>query len=105
MKHFLLEGRHLVPFEEFRHLEPEHHRFLQEGYDRGYFLFSGPFVPPHGGLLIARAESREELDALLADEPFVKANKMVFSRITEFNPLQHQSALGNWFHEETVSQS
>lgn len=97
MKYFLLEGQHLVPFEEFRHLEPVHHAFLQKGYDDGYFLFSGPQIPAHGGFLVARAQSREALDAFLAEEPFVKAGKMRFSRVTEFHPAQFQPALQDWF--------
>jgi uncharacterized protein YciI len=95
--HFLLEGEHLAPFDEFRHLEPEHHAFLQRGYDAGFFLFSGPQIPAHGGFLVARASSRQALDALLAEEPFVKAGKMRFSRITEFYPAQYSKALAAWF--------
>jgi hypothetical protein len=30
-------------------------------------------------------------------EPFTRARKMRFSRITEFNPVQHQPALKGWF--------
>ncbi len=97
MKYFLLEGQHLPPFEEFRHLEPAHHAFLQQGYDNGFFLFSGPHIPAHGGFLVARAASREALDALLVDEPFVKAGKMRFSRVTEFHPAQYRPVLKDWF--------
>jgi uncharacterized protein YciI len=97
MKHFLLEGEHLVPFEELADLVPRHHEFLQKGYDAGFFLFSGPQVPAHGGFLVARAESLEKLHELLAEEPFVKAKKMRFRRITEFHPAQHQPLLKGWF--------
>lgn len=97
MKYFLLEGEHLAPFEEFRHLEPEHHAFLQKGYDDGFFLFSGPQIPAHGGFLLARAESRQALEALLAKEPFVAAGKMRFRRVTEFHPAQFQPLLKDWF--------
>jgi uncharacterized protein YciI len=97
MKYFLLEGEHLAPFDEFRHLEPAHHAFLQKGYDAGFFLFSGPQIPAHGGFLIARASSRQALDALLAEEPFVEAGKMRFSRVTEFHAAQFQPLLKDWF--------
>ncbi len=97
MKYFLLEGQHLVPFPQMAHLEPEHHKFLQRGYDDGVFLFSGPQIPAHGGFLLARSNTREALDEYLANEPFVKANFMRFSRITEFNPVQHQPFLNEWF--------
>jgi uncharacterized protein YciI len=97
MRHFILEGKHLAPFEQFAHLEPEHHEFLEKGYDDGAFLFSGPQVPPHGGFLVARAESREQLELLLAEEPFVKGGFMKFTSVTEFDPAQHQPLLKEWF--------
>lgn len=102
MKHFILVGQHLAPFETFSHLEPEHHAFLQRGYDSGAFLFSGPMIPPHGGFLVARAESRAQLDALLAEEPFVKGGFMKFSSVTEFEPAQYQTLLKDWFTGERV---
>jgi uncharacterized protein YciI len=97
MKHFLLEGEHLVPFAEMAHLVKEHHAFLDKGYRDGVFLFSGPHVPPKGGFLVTRAENLETLNAYLADEPFVKAKVMRFSRVTEFDPVQHQGFLKEWF--------
>ena len=98
MKHYLLEGMHLVPFDQIpSSLIDDHHKYLQLGYDRGNFLFSGPQIPPHGGFLVARAESREALDELLAEEPFVKKKVMELTRITEFNPAQNQSFLEDWF--------
>jgi uncharacterized protein YciI len=97
VRHFILEGEHLAPFATSAHLQPHHHAFLQSGYDHGHFLFSGPQIPPHGGFLAARAQSREALDALLAEEPFVKAGKMRFKRVVEYEPVQHQSLLKSWF--------
>ncbi len=47
--------------------------------------------------MIARAESLAKLEEILAEEPFTKAKKMRFSRITEFNPVQHQPLLEDWF--------
>jgi uncharacterized protein YciI len=101
MKHFFLEGEHLVPFEQ---RDPEliarHRAFLQQGYDQGRFLMSGPQIPPTGGVLVARAESLEELHSFLADEPFVKAKLMRFGKIIEFNPVQHQPFLKEWFGDK-----
>ncbi len=98
MRHFFLEGQHLVPFEQRDPaLIAAHRRFLQQGYDKGRFLLSGPSVPPTGGVLVARAESLDELHAFLAEEPFCKAKVMRFSRIIEFDPVQHQPALRDWF--------
>jgi len=98
VKHFLLEGEHIVPFEKRApELIAAHRQFLQQGYDQGRFLLSGPSIPPKGGILIARAESLEELNEFLADEPYCRAKVMRFSRITEFDPVQHQPILNDWF--------
>ena|SRR5579871_4719912 len=99
MKYYMLEGRHLAPFSELGELVAQHHAFLQKGYDDGHFLFSGPQIPPHGGFLVARAKSLEALNTLLAEEPFVKAGKMVFNRVTEFSAAQFQPFLKGWFSE------
>ena len=99
MRHFLLEGQH-NPFEQ---RAPEfiaaHRQFLQQGYDQGRFLLSGPHTPPTGGILVARAESLEELNEFLADEPYCKAKVMRFSNISEFAPVQHQAVLNEWFEK------
>ena len=105
MKHFLLEGEHLAPFETFSYLEPAHHAFLKKGYDDGFFLFSGPQIPAHGGFLVARAKSRQALDALLAEEPFTKAGKMRFSRVTEFHPAQFLPLLKDWFASAGIDET
>jgi hypothetical protein len=47
--------------------------------------------------LVARAESLVQLNEFLADEPFCKAKVMRFSKIIEFNPVQHQPILKQWF--------
>jgi hypothetical protein len=38
-----------------------------------------------------------KLEEILAEEPFTKAKKMRSCRITEFNPVQHQPLLKEWF--------
>lgn len=98
MKFFFLEGEHLVPFEQRDpKMIAEHRAFLQRGYEKGHFLLSGPSVPPSGGVLIARAESLDQLHALLEDEPFSKAGLMRFRSIIQFDPVQHQPVLKEWF--------
>ena len=101
MKYFLLEGQHIVPFEKRApELVAAHRAFLQQGYDKGRFLLSGPYIPPTGGILVARAESLDELNEYLADEPYCKAKVMRFSKIIEFDPVQHQPILKGWFGKQ-----
>jgi hypothetical protein len=42
-------------------------------------------------------ESLDELNEFLADEPYCKAKLMRFSKIIEFDLVQHQPILNDWF--------
>lgn len=50
---------------------PAHLEWLQRGYDNGVFLVSGSLKPELGGGIIAHNITREALDKLLQDDPFV----------------------------------
>jgi uncharacterized protein YciI len=102
MKFFLIDGEYLLPFAELGklgNLADEHRAFVQRGYDNGDFLFSGPQVPADGGMLVVRAQSREKLDELMAEEPFVREGRVRISRVIEFNPAKFQASLKEWFDE------
>lgn len=101
MRYFVLEGTHLVPFEEIpSELKEAHQAFLKEGMESGAFLFSGPKIPVTGGFLVARAESAEALRELLAGEPFTSNGVMVFAPAAEFFPRQNAAALNGWFGKQ-----
>ena len=101
MRYFVLEGTHLVPFEEIpSELKVAHQAFLKQGIEAGAFLFSGPKIPATGGFLVARAESREALGELLAGEPFTSNGVMVFSSTAEFFPRQNAAALNGWLGKQ-----
>ncbi len=53
-------------------LRPKHVEFLNAHYADGTFIVSGPQVPRTGGVILARANSRAELVAILANDPFHK---------------------------------
>ena len=96
MKHFIVEAKYLVPFEQIKEVIPSHRAFLQKGYDMGLFLCSGPKEPPTGGFLVARAKSKRELEDFFDKEPFNVANLASFT-FTEFNPLKRQDWIEHWF--------
>jgi uncharacterized protein YciI len=62
-----------------------HRRYLDVCYDRGVFLASGRREPRTGGVILARAESREALAAILAEDPFHGAGAASYE-IIEFTP-------------------
>jgi uncharacterized protein YciI len=68
---FVLIAEYLRPLEEVLAHRQAHRDWLTEQYAAGRILVSGPMVPPPGGVIVARADSREELDALIATDPNV----------------------------------
>jgi uncharacterized protein YciI len=69
-----------------------HRAFLAEQYARGLFLMSGRKEPRDGGIIIAHAASRAELDTVLRDDPFHQAGVASYE-ITEFVPTMTAEAL------------
>lgn len=66
--------------------------FFEEQYDAGVFLASGRRVPRTGGVILARAESREALDTLLECDPFAQAGAARYE-VVEFIPSMTCSEL------------
>jgi uncharacterized protein YciI len=96
MRHFLIEITYSLPIEEIGEGQiNEHRQFLQTGYDRGLLLMSGPQVPPQGGIVIARAESLEVVEAFFQDDPYFKRSLTSY-RFIEFRPVKHAAFLKDW---------
>ena len=82
---FVAISVYLKPLEELDQLYPAHFEWLRKHYELGRFLSSGPRVPRIGGVLIARAESREEFLSILDEDPF-QQNGIAQYDVFEFNP-------------------
>jgi uncharacterized protein YciI len=63
----------------------EHRDFLDRHYAAGHFIASGPQLPRTGGVILAKGLNREELDAVLAEDPFHR-EKTASYQVIEFNP-------------------
>jgi uncharacterized protein YciI len=65
----------LLRFTEHRRKATElmagHNAWIQQGFDDGAFVLSGGLQPGLGGVVLARAESRDVLEQRLARDPFV----------------------------------
>ena len=68
------------------HLEA-HRRFLDHHYATGRFLASGPQIPRTGGVILAKAASRKELDEVLTGDPFYR-EQVASYQIIEFEPTK-----------------
>ena len=95
MKHFIIRIDYLVPLQKIEAILSEHRQFLQEGYDEGILLFSGPMNPRTGGIVGARSESVEEIQKFFSRDPFY-TNKAAEYSFTEFDPVKHQDFLEEW---------
>jgi uncharacterized protein YciI len=64
-----------------------HVRFLKKYYASGHFLVSGRKIPRDGGIILAVGESREEIEAIIKEDPFHKHGLVEF-RVIEFRASQ-----------------
>ena len=69
-----------------------HMAYLKEQYAAGRFLLSGRKVPRTGGIIIALGESREQVEALVRQDPFVSRGLAEF-RVIEFNVSQRAASI------------
>jgi uncharacterized protein YciI len=64
-----------------------HRAFLDRYYQSGHLIASGPQVPRTGGVILAKASSRDELVKIFAEDPFVKQGYAEYQYI-EFIPVK-----------------
>jgi len=67
------------------HHMDEHNAWLKRGFDDGVFVLAGTLQPRRGGAIISIGCTLEELQARVADDPFVAA-KVVEAEIVEVSP-------------------
>ncbi|MYN08785.1 YciI family protein [Pseudoduganella aquatica] len=82
---FIISLTYLKPAEEIDALLAAHREYLREQYDNGMFLMSGRMVPRTGGIIIATADSRADIEAVIELDPFNEAGAASYA-ITEFVP-------------------
>jgi uncharacterized protein YciI len=84
---FVIELTYKAPLEEIdRHMK-EHVAFLKKYYAAGNFLVSGRQIPREGGIILAHGESKEQVRAIVEEDPFVR-RKLAEYRIVEFRASQ-----------------
>jgi uncharacterized protein YciI len=66
---------------------PAHMKFLKKYYASGHFLVSGRKIPRDGGIILAVGSSREEIEAIVNEDPFVARGLAEF-RVIEFRASQ-----------------
>jgi len=72
---------------ELNQIRPTHREWLKEQLDSGRLLASGPMVDRPSALLVWSAESIEELNALLDQDPFEIAGMIGERTLEQWNPI------------------
>ena len=69
-----------------------HVKFLKKYYASGHFVVSGRKIPRDGGIILAVGKSREEIEAIVHEDPF-HAHGLADFRIIEFRASQRAEDL------------
>ena len=80
---FIINLNYIVPLEKLDMHMTDHVQFLQKYYKLNIFLASGRKVPRTGGIILALAKSKEEVESIMKEDPFC-VNKLAEFTVTEF---------------------
>jgi uncharacterized protein YciI len=69
-----------------------HMAWLNQQYAAGRFLLSGRQVPRTGGIILALGDSREQIETIVREDPFV-ARGLADFRVIEFRTSQRAESL------------
>ena len=84
---FLIELTYKAALAEIdRHMKA-HVAFLNQHYAAGRFVVSGRKIPREGGIILATGATREEIEALMREDPFVSRG-LADVRVVEFRASQ-----------------
>ena len=64
-----------------------HMAFLRKYYASGHFLISGRKIPRDGGIILAVGKNRQEIEAIIQEDPFY-ARGLADFRVIEFRASQ-----------------
>lgn len=83
---FIILLTYTKPVEEVDRLLPDHVAFLDKYFATGHFLTAGRRNPRTGGVILCRAESRDEAERIAAEDPF---QAVADYEVIEFIPTRY----------------
>jgi uncharacterized protein YciI len=89
---FIINLNYIVPLETLDAHMSDHVKFLRKYYKQNVFVASGRKVPRNGGIILALAKSKEEIESIIAEDPFY-THKLAEFTITEFLTSQYHPEL------------
>ena len=84
---FVIELTYLADLADIDAHMAAHVAFLKKHYAAGTFLVSGRKIPRTGGIILASGKSREDIEAIVKDDPFHRHGLAEF-RVIEFRTSQ-----------------
>lgn len=91
---FVILLSYIKPLSEVDRFVGEHKEFLERFYASGHFLLSGRKEPRTGGIILAKAETRAEIESIVLDDPFNREHIAEYE-IIEFLPSMAATYLAN----------
>ena len=89
---FVINLSYIVPLEELDEHMAEHVKYLRKYYKKNVFVASGRKVPRTGGIILALAKTKQEMENIIAEDPFFRHELAEFT-ITEFLTSQYHPDL------------
>lgn len=80
---FIIDLHYIVPLDQLDAHMSEHVKYLHKYYKLNVFVASGRKVPRTGGIILALAKSKEEVEQIINEDPFI-IHKLAEFSITEF---------------------
>jgi len=93
---FIINLNYIVPLEQLDAHMTEHVTFLRKYYKINVFVASGRKVPRTGGIILALAKSKEDVEKIISEDPFY-IHKLAEFNITEFLTSQYHPDLKKLF--------
>ncbi len=90
---FVLLLTYVKPLADVDALMRDHMAWVDEHYRAGRFLVSGRRIPRTGGVILARGDDREEIEALAASDPFVSGG-VATCEVVQFRASQTAPGFG-----------
>ncbi|KAA2224355.1 YciI family protein [Chryseobacterium sediminis] len=85
---FIISLTYKSSIENVERLIPQHNIFLDKYYESGRFIASGRKEPRTGGIIIANAEFKNEIEQIISEDPFY-IHQVADYDITEFIPSKY----------------
>jgi uncharacterized protein YciI len=84
---FVIELTYKAPLTVIDTHMAAHVRFLKKYYASGHFVVSGRKIPRDGGIILAVGDSREQIEAIVREDPFC-THGLADARVIEFRVSQ-----------------